>query len=67
MLNKFLKKKYRYKVRLSAEGFRTGTVDLTEEEAKIVAYATNPDNWKNDYGGEYYGCFEIDIEQPMKI
>lgn len=67
MLKRFLKKKYRYKVRLSAEGYRSGTVDLTEEEAKIVAYATNPENWKNDFYGEYYGEFEIDIKHPMEI
>ena len=69
MLNRLLKrkKKYRYKVRLSAEGSRTGTIDLTEEEAEIVAYATNPNNWKNNYGGEYYGEFEIDINHPMEI
>jgi hypothetical protein len=59
--------KYRYKVGLYAEGTRTGTVDLTKEEAKIVAYATNPNNWKNDFWGEYYGHFEIDINHPMEI
>ena len=73
MLKKFLKKKYkcekkyRYKVSLSAEGRRYGTIDLTEEEAKIVAYATNPVNWKNVFYGEYYGEFKIDIEHPMEI
>lgn len=67
MLKRFLKKKYRYKVGLYAEGKRTGTIDLTEEEAKIVAYATNPKNWKNDLWGEYYGEFKIDIEHPMEI
>ena len=67
MSKSFLKKKYRYKVRLSAEGIRSGTIDLTEKEAKIVAYATNPENWKNNFGGEYSGEFEIDIEHPMEI
>ena len=67
MLKKFLKKKYRYKVGLFAEGRCYGTIDLTEEEAKIVAYATDPKNWKNKFYGEYYGEFKIDIEHPMEI
>lgn len=66
MLKRFLKKKYRYKVGLHAEGSRTGTIDLTKEEAGIVTYATNPKNWKNDFYGEYYGEFRIDIEHPME-
>lgn len=67
MLKRVLKKKYRYNVKLSAEGTLSGTVDLTKEEAEIVAYATNPENWKNAFYGEYYGCFEIDIDHPMEI
>lgn len=73
MLKRFLKKKYRckkkyrYKVSLSAEGRCYGTIDLTEEEAKIVAYATNPKNWKNKFYGEYYGEFRIDLDNPMEI
>lgn len=67
MLKWGFKKKYRYNVSLSAEGRRSGTVDLTKEEAEIVAYATNPKNWKNAFYGEYYGEFKIDIEHPMEI
>lgn len=67
MLKMFRKEKYRYNVRLSAEGNLTGTIDLTKKEAEIVAYATNPENWKNAFYGEYYGSFEIDINHPIKI
>lgn len=60
-------KKFRYRVKLSAEGDRTGTIDLTKKEAQIVAYATNPENWKMIFCGEDYGSFEIDIKHPMEI
>lgn len=62
-----MKKKYRYNVSLTAEGCLSGTVDLTKREAEIVAYATNPKNWKNTFYGEYYGEFKIDIKHPMEI
>ena len=60
-------KKYRYNVGLSAEEESTGTVDLTKEQAKVVAYATNSDNWDNTEFGTYTGAFWIDIENPMEI
>lgn len=61
------KKKYRYRVGLHAEGKRTGYLDLTEKEARLVAYATNPENWISSFYGEYYGEFRIDLDNPMEI
>lgn len=60
-------KKYRYRVSLIAEEELIGTVDLTKREAAIVAYATDPDNWKSTTGGGYCGYFGIDLDNPMEI
>ena len=59
-------KKFRYKVWLSAEENRSGFVKLTQKEAQIVAYATNPQNWENDSGCAYSGSFNIDVKTPSK-
>ena len=40
-------KKYGYAISFQGDGFDTGTIDLTEDEAKVVAYALNPVNWKH--------------------
>ena len=40
-------KKYGYTISFQGDGFDTGTIDLTEDEAKVVAYALNPVNWKH--------------------
>lgn len=45
----------------------TGYVELTKEEADIVAKALNLDNWKNTKGGEYCGSCEIDNEHPIEV
>lgn len=60
-------KKYRYNVCLSAEEDLCGTIDLTKEEAAIVAYATSVDNWANQHGGGYCGYFSIAVDNPMEI
>ena len=40
-------KKYGYTISFQGDGFDTGTIDLTEDEAKVVAYALNPVNFEN--------------------
>jgi hypothetical protein len=60
-------KKYRYMVSNLAEGTTCGYVDLTKAEAKIVAYATNQDNWKNVQYESWSGSFWIDIDNPIEI
>ena len=61
-------KKYRYTVRQSAEGEISGTVNLTKEEACIVAYATTETNWDNVKCDESYtGMFFIDLNNPQEI
>lgn len=60
-------KKYRYNVSLSANGEFFGTVDLTKEEADIVAFATNVENWENTCGSGWCGSFWIDTNNPEEI
>ena len=60
-------KKYKYSVSLNAEGNSWGYVDLTEEQAKIVAYATNADNWQCLHSEHHSGYFNIDIDNPVEI
>ena len=60
-------KKYRYEVSLSAEEEMVGTIDLTKEEAELVAWATDPANWNTRCGGGYCGYFCIDLNNPMEI
>ena len=60
-------KKYRYNVGLFAEETQTGTVDLTERDASIVAYATEPNNWNSCDGGGFCGSFWIDKDNPIEI
>ena len=52
--------KYWYPVSLSANGWSDGYVQLTEEEARIVSYATNPTNWTNATLEADSGSFMID-------
>jgi len=51
--------KKRYYVGNTAEGENTGEIWLTEEQAEIVAYATNPANWSNRGGDGWGGSFYI--------
>lgn len=62
-----MEKKYRYNVSLFGEEIYVGTIDLTKNEAEIVAYATNKKNWKNCCGGNFCGDFWIDIDNPIEI
>nr|DAE28976.1 MAG TPA: hypothetical protein [virus sp. ctmTa7] len=60
-------RKYKYKVDLSADDATVGYIQLTSEEAKIVEYATNEENWDIVKQGEYSGLFEIDVNNPIEI
>lgn len=51
--------KNKYYVCHSADGERYGEIFLTPEEAAIVEYATNPNNWINVGGDGYGGSFSI--------
>lgn len=53
-----------YNVSISAEGETSGWIDLTEEEAKAVEYATNIDNWEKLKPESWSGYFFIDINHP---
>ena len=57
----------KYKVELSADDATVGYIQLTSEEAKIVEYATNEENWDIVKQGEYSGLFEIDVNNPIEI
>ncbi len=57
----------KYKVELSADDATVGYIQLTSEEAKIVEYATNEENWDIVKQGEYSGLFEIDVNNPIGI
>lgn len=60
-------KKYKYKVSNTADDATVGYIQLTPEEAKIVEYAMNEENWDIDKQGEYSGLFEIDVNNPIEI
>lgn len=60
-------RKYKYKVELSADDATVGYIQLTSEEAKIIEYATNEENWDIVKQGEYSGLFEIDVNNPIEI
>ena len=62
-----MEKKYRYKIGCSAEGCTCGTIDLTKEEAAIVAYAMDQDNWRITLDESYSGNCWIDVDHPQEI
>ena len=62
-----MEKKYRYNIGLSGEGYACGTIDLTKEEATIVAYAMNKDNWHITFDEPFSGNCWIDVDHPQEI
>ena len=62
-----MEKKYRYNIGCSTEGYTCGTIDLTKEEAAIVAYAMNKDNWRITLDESYSGNCWIDVDHPQEI
>ena len=56
-----------YRVEQAAEDDRQGIVLLTEQEARLVQYVTNPDNWIISTQGQFCGGFEIDVNTPIEI
>ena len=54
-----------YSVSLVAEDFTEGYVQLTERDAKLVAWATSPVNWRAVEQRPWSGMFLIDIEHPL--
>ena len=58
--------KYWYDVALCAEGISEGCIQLTEEEAKIVDYATSPSNWHDAKLEKYSGRFHINLSSKRK-
>lgn len=60
-------KKYKYKVSNIADDETIGYIELTSDEARIVQYATNEENWNIIEQGEYSGGFEIDVNNPIEI
>lgn len=65
--NENLNRKYRYAVSLIADGQSSGFVELTKEQAEIVAYATTTSNWINANKEPYSGIFFIDTENPIEL
>lgn len=60
-------KKYKYKVSNIADDETSGYIELIPDEARIVQYATNEENWNIIKQGEYSGGFEIDVNNPIEI
>lgn len=60
-------KKYGYTISFLGDGFNTGTIDLTEDEAKVVAYALNPVNWKHRNKTSRSPIVTFGIEHPTEI
>ena len=60
-------KKYRYKVGLYADDCMEGYVSLTPEQAKIVSFVTDFNNWDISQEGHYCGNFEIESYNPIDI
>lgn len=61
-------KRFNYQVSLSADDYLFGKVELTKDQAEIVKYATDSDNWKDVKGEhEYCGYFDIDVDNPIEI
>ena len=60
-------KKYKYYVCQSAENSTIGFVELTQEQAEIVAYATDPGNWTDVKSYPYSGHFTIIADDPREI
>lgn len=60
-------KKYKYKVSNIADDETIGYIELAPDEARIVQYATNEENWNIIKQGEYSGGFEIDVNNPIEI
>lgn len=60
-------KKYKYKVTLIADDLVSGYIELTKQEAELVARVTNPKNWEITEEGVYAPDFEIDLDNPVEI
>lgn len=60
-------KKYRYRVCQSAEGYTTGTIVLTKEQAQAVYYASDTHNWDSLEEESYSGDFGINIDDPEEV
>lgn len=54
--------KHRYRVSLNAEGNTMGTIELTQREADLVEFATDPDSWRLECDEQWSGSFRIDTE-----
>ena len=55
------KNKYYFPVSISGDGYSTGYVLLTKDEAITVAMATNFSNWAKPELERWSGSFHIDI------
>lgn len=63
-----MEKKYRYDISCSSgEGYTFGTIDLTEREAAIAAYAMNQCNWNIEHYEPFSGECWIDVDHPQEI
>ena len=56
-----------YYIEQHAEEDRKGIVLLTIEEAKLLQYVCNPDNWLVSTKDAYCGVTEIDARNPIDI
>jgi hypothetical protein len=59
--------KFYFSVGTIGDGYYDGYVLLTQREADIVAFATNPDNWKNSYDEGFSGRFYIVNDKPIPV
>ncbi len=60
-------KKYRYRVGIHGEESMEGYISLTPEQADLVKYATDFENWDISEYGCYTGRFVICVDKPYNI
>lgn len=62
------KKQYYFRVSKSADGYTSGYVKLTYEQALAVAFACNIDNWKRiDNDDPWSGSFSISMDDVLSV
>lgn len=60
-------RKYRYSVSFTADGCSNGFIELTKEQAELIAYVTNTNNWEDAKIEMYSGMFLINTDNPIEL
>lgn len=55
-------KEYYFRVTQAAEGYSTGYVKMTPEQARFVNMVVDQNNWVLSELDSYDGCFHVDLE-----